>query len=135
MFPRISMLLTRYLYFQFSYGKPIHKRENPSCCKLLSFPCWRHCLKTVKIVNLRGFADREILNNYFVENAKTLENFQFHVGGIAWKVSRLRTLKDMHIKDLNNDSFRLVININFLEVKIFSSDLWYSLLFYLFIYL
>ncbi|XP_050289688.1 uncharacterized protein LOC126727820 [Quercus robur] len=69
--------------FEFSYRKPIYKEENPSCGKFLPFPCWRHCLKTVKIESLKGHVDREILYKYFSGNAKTLENFQFHVGGIA----------------------------------------------------
>ena len=79
---KFSMQLTGCLYFQFSYRKPIYKEENPSCCRFLPFPRWRHCLKTVKIESLKGHADREILHKYFSEYAKTLENFQFHVGGI-----------------------------------------------------
>ena len=62
---------------------PIYKGENPSCCKFLPFPCWRHCLKTIKIDSLTGYADIEILYMYFSENTKTLEDFQFHVGAIA----------------------------------------------------
>uniref|UniRef100_A0A7N2LR32 F-box domain-containing protein n=1 Tax=Quercus lobata TaxID=97700 RepID=A0A7N2LR32_QUELO len=69
--------------FKLSYEKPIYKGENPSCCKFLPFPCWRHCLKTVKIDSLKGYTDEELLYKYFSENAKTLEDFQFHVGGIA----------------------------------------------------
>ncbi|GMY34621.1 F-box/FBD/LRR-repeat protein At3g52680-like isoform X1 [Fagus crenata] len=69
--------------FKFSYEKPSYKGDNPSCCKFLPFPCWRHCLKTVKIDNFRGFADREILHKYFFENAKSLEDFQFYDGAIA----------------------------------------------------
>ncbi|XP_050285747.1 uncharacterized protein LOC126725216 isoform X2 [Quercus robur] len=71
------------LTFELSYEKPIYKGENPSCCKFLPFPCWRHCLKTVKIDSLKGYGDEELLYKYFSENAKTLEDFQFHVGGIA----------------------------------------------------
>ena len=74
------------LLFQLSYEnieKPIYKGENPSCCKFLPFPCWRHCLKTVKIDGLKGYGDEELLYNYFSENAKTLEDFQLYVGGIA----------------------------------------------------
>jgi len=40
-------------------------------------------LKTVKIDSLKGYTDEELLYKYFSENAKTLEDFQFHVGGIA----------------------------------------------------
>ena len=79
---KFSMSLMDCLYFS-SYRKPIYKEENPSCCKFLPFPCWRHCLKTVKIESLKGHVDRAILYKYFSENAKSLESFQFHVGGIA----------------------------------------------------
>jgi hypothetical protein len=57
--------------FQFSYGNPIYKSEIPSCCKSLPVLCWRHCLKTVKIVNSKGSAEEETLKVFF-ENAKIL---------------------------------------------------------------
>jgi hypothetical protein len=65
------------LVFQFSYENPVYKgKENPNCCKLLPNLCWRHCLKTVKIEDSRGFADEEDLGKYFHENAKILKSFQ-----------------------------------------------------------
>ncbi|KAG2668110.1 hypothetical protein I3760_15G144400 [Carya illinoinensis] len=66
--------------FKFSYKKPIYKVENTNCCKLLPFPCWRHCLKTVQIESLRGSADKKSLKKYFYENAENLKRFKY-VGG------------------------------------------------------
>ncbi|KAK7858232.1 putative f-box/lrr-repeat protein [Quercus suber] len=76
--------------FKFSYKKPILDEENPSCCKFLPNPCWRHCLKTVTIENIRERADeetlkaeKETLEKYFYENAKFLESFLFLCGGVG----------------------------------------------------
>ncbi|XP_030965768.1 uncharacterized protein LOC115986647 [Quercus lobata] len=76
--------------FKFSYKKPIFDEENPSCCKFLPNPCWRHCLKTVTIENIRVRpdeetlkAEKETLEKYFYENAKFLESFQFLCGVVG----------------------------------------------------
>ena len=78
------------IWFQFSYKKPTFDKENPSCCKFLPNPCWRHCLKTVTIENIRVRpdeetlkAEKETLEKYFYENAKFLESFQFLCGGVG----------------------------------------------------
>ncbi|XP_059433951.1 F-box/FBD/LRR-repeat protein At4g26340-like [Corylus avellana] len=63
--------------FKFSYGNPIYKVKNRSCCKRLSVLCWRHCLKTVKIANSKGSAEEETLKKYFFKNAKILESFHY----------------------------------------------------------
>ncbi|GLT55012.1 hypothetical protein SLA2020_281660 [Shorea laevis] len=51
--------------FKFLYGNPIDKSENFNCCKFLPVLCWRHCLKTIKIENLRGSIEKETLKKYF----------------------------------------------------------------------
>ena len=84
MFIGVFMLLTTYLkakifyvanmllVFQFSYEKPIYKWKRPSCCKFLPFPCWWHCLKSVQIETLRGYAYTRISNGYLLENTEIL---------------------------------------------------------------
>ena len=81
----VNSFLNSLLDFQFSYKNPILREENPSCCKFLPVPCWRHCLKTITIENFRAStneetlkADEETLEKYFYENAKILESFEFH---------------------------------------------------------
>ncbi|XP_062157566.1 uncharacterized protein LOC133865219 [Alnus glutinosa] len=60
--------------FMFSYEAPIYKSKNPSCCKFLPVPCWRHCLKTIKIDYFGRYAYLKPLKKYFHKNAEILES-------------------------------------------------------------
>jgi hypothetical protein len=76
------------LVFQFTYGGPVYKEKNPNCCKLLPILCWRHCLKTLKIKDFGGCANKKDLANYFFENAQTLESFQYFEGDALLKCDK-----------------------------------------------
>jgi hypothetical protein len=72
--------------FQFSYGNPNDKLKDPSCCKLIPILCWRHCLKTMRIENLRGSIEEDTLKKYFFDNAEKLESFHYLKGSALPKV-------------------------------------------------
>jgi hypothetical protein len=70
----IVFLTVCMLLFQFSYGTPVYKLKNSSCCKFLPFPCWRHCLKTIKIDESERYENVKALKKYFYKNAEILES-------------------------------------------------------------
>ena len=96
-------------------------------------------MKTVEIDNRRGSADKEILSNYYFENAKTLENFQFLVGSISWSVSKIENFREHAYTKISkgytfvgcrsvengltcatfDSSCRISVNMNFMELAIF----------------
>jgi hypothetical protein len=65
------------LIFQFSYENPVDKLKDPNCYKFIPVICWRHCLKAIKIENLRGSIEEDTLKKYFSDNTEILESFHY----------------------------------------------------------
>jgi hypothetical protein len=93
------------LLFQFSYETPVYKSKNPSC-KFFTAPCWRHCLKTVKIDESVGSIDIKTLKKYFHKNAEVLESilqFQGRRGFANKKIMEKYLLKIHNSLKLSQD--------------------------------